>query len=111
MCKEFDSWSNGIWTSGNDLGERGQHTWMSIGKHISEDMLKNHSKYIDHYNHGGKIKSCLTLVRKPVDLFTFNDDLCTAQRYFLCERVFYECDFSIFERFDEVTQKPATNKD
>lgn len=83
---------------------------MSLGKNISEDFLKKHRKYIDNYDHKKcKIEHCLALVRKPANLFTFNDDVCTSQRYFLCEKIFHECDFSIFERFDDATQKPTSN--
>lgn len=80
----FDDWTNSIWTSGNDLGEQGQYTCATTGKHISAEMLKN--EHIDNHNHGVcMIEHCLALVRKPANLFIFNDDLCSRLRYFLCE--------------------------
>lgn len=107
--KDFDTWENSIWTSGNDLGEHGQQTWLSLGKHVSQDFLNNHNKFIDHsIKEAGEIEHCLTMVRKP-DKFTFNDEICSAQRFFMCERLFHECDFSIFESYKLAVIRPTTS--
>lgn len=47
-------------------------------------MLLN--EHVDNHNHGVcMIEHCLTLVRKSSNQFIFNDDLCSNQRYFICE--------------------------
>lgn len=80
----FDDWPSQIWTSGNDLGEYGQHMCATTGRHISAEILK--SEHINHFSHGNcMIEHCLALVRKRGNLFMFNDDVCSVLHYFLCE--------------------------
>lgn len=91
----FDDWTNSIWTSGNDLGEQGQFTCVSTGKHISHQLLLNEN--VNNQNHGVcMIEHCLELVRKSSNLFIYNDDLCSKLRYFLCEeRVVSEATYKV----------------
>lgn len=92
---DFKKNDDQIWTSGTDLGKSGHYVWMSTGQSVNSiesgvTKFEHHKKHIQAIGtliEKIKRENCLSLKNKFGHGLTFNDEDCSKERYFICEKL------------------------